>query len=125
MKGARLLLIALLGFAAARTGAATAYVIWDESGFSPSTVTIDSGDTVEWSNADFFFPVEIESDASFGDPDYFSILLFDGDYEDRVFTYDGSPGSTKSIPYHSNWSDSGTIVVRAPSSAASIVLTEP
>ena len=86
-------------------------IYWDsDCGFYPSVVVISPGGTVQWVNADLFgFPVQITSDAPFGDPNYFSFLLVDfGDSDDFTFHSAGT------FSFHSTSGDQGYVVVNIP-----------
>ncbi|MDW8308638.1 MAG: Ig-like domain-containing protein [Verrucomicrobiales bacterium] len=85
-------------------------VFWSSNGgFQPATVVISPGESVTWWNNDDFFPVQVTSDAPFGNPNYFSFLLVDyGDSATRTFPNQGTFG------YHSNYGQQGYVVVNIP-----------
>jgi len=96
-------------------------ISWDElSGFVPSEVVINTGDTVYWVNNDEFFPVEVTSDVNFPDPNYFDFILADyGESQGWTFNNPGTYG------YHSNWGEHGTVVVNNPTVVTNITLSAP
>jgi plastocyanin len=76
-------------------------VYWDfDYGFSPSTVTINSGDAVVWYNVDIYgLPLEIVGNAT-----GFSLFLTDfGDNGGFYFTGSGT------ISYHDTYGNYGTV----------------
>jgi len=86
-------------------------IYWDsDSGFNPNVVVISPGETVNWVNYDLYgFPVQITSDAPFGNPNYFSFYLFDfGDGAGVTFNSQGTFG------YHSSYAQQGYVVVNIP-----------
>lgn len=96
-----------------------ANVLWSsDSGFYPPVVVISPGESVTWWNMDFYgFPVQVTSDAPFGNPNYFSFYLFDfGDTATVSFPNQGTFG------YHSNYAEQGYVVVNVP---PSITITNP
>jgi len=91
-------------------------VYWDSDfGFSPSTVTINSGDAVVWYNLDVYgLPVQIVGNAT-----GFSLFLTDfGDSGGFYFTGSGT------ISYHDTYGNYGTITfatVSPPPSPALLI----
>jgi len=86
-------------------------VYWDgDTGFYPQEAVISPGETVFWVNYDLFgFPVQVTSDAPFGDPNYFSFLLADfGESFGVTFDNQGT------FSYHSNYGEQGAVVVNIP-----------
>jgi plastocyanin len=86
-------------------------VYWSSDlGFYPQVVVISPGGSVTWWNLDLYgFPVQVTSDAPFGNPNYFSFYLFDfGDGATVTFPNQGTFG------YHSNYGEQGYVVVNVP-----------
>lgn len=86
-------------------------VLWSsDTGFYPAVVVISPGESVTWWNMDFYgFPVQVTSDAPFGNPNYFSFYLIDfGDSATVSFPNQGTFG------YHSNYGEQGYVVVNVP-----------
>lgn len=79
-------------------------------GFYPAVVVISPGQSVRWWNMDLYgFPVQVTSDAPFGNPNYFSFYLLDfGDTATVTFPNQGTFG------YHSNYAEQGYVVVNVP-----------
>ena len=88
MEHFRRALAALLafGYVTASAFAATYQVTVDESGFSPSQLTINQGDEVLWISVDETFPHTTTSDLFITDPNYWNGPLFsEGEYFLWVF----------------------------------------
>lgn len=119
IRGGLLLAAGLVLSTALQIQAATVYVGWDSDfGFSPSSVTINPGDTVVWVSNDPFFSTYVTSDGSFGEPNYFQIPLVDeGDAFGVEFNSLGTFG------YHDSWGNSGTVNVVAPEAPGISLLT--
>lgn len=100
--------------------AATVYVDWDSDfGFSPSSVTINVGDTVVWTDNDPDWPTQVTSDNSFGEPNWFLIYLADtGETGQWTFNTAGTIG------YHDDYSHSGSITINS-SVPATLSLAAP
>jgi len=113
-------LLAILLIATALPGhAADHNVSVNGSRFSPATLTIETGDTVIWENAEDF-PHTTTSDLSFFDPNYWDgVLASQGDTFSFTFNNAGT------FTYHDELdSGTGTITVILPTSPA-IVLEAP
>ena len=91
--------------------AETHYVTVDDSGFSPSVLNINVGDTVVWVNNDEFFPHTTTSDLDFLDPDYWHYLF--SDYEEEFPKTFNNPGTF--TYYDQSEDNTGTIIVNAVS----------
>lgn len=105
------LFASLIVFAAGQVMAATHYVTVDDSGFSPNTLTIDVGDTVNWENMDMEdFPHTTTSDPSVAYPDNWDYLLV-GLGENVNVTFNDAGTFT----YHDTaGTGTGTIIVNQP-----------
>jgi plastocyanin len=91
--------------------AETHYVAVDDSGFSPSILNINVGDTVVWVNYDDFFPHTTTSDLDVMDPDYWTYYFTD--YEEEFQKTFNNPGTfTYSDQVEANL---GTIIVNTGS----------
>lgn len=113
-------MLAILLIATALPGhAADHNVSVNGSRFSPATLTIETGDTVIWENAEDF-PHTTTSDLSFFDPNYWDgVLASQGDTFSFTFNNAGT------FTYHDKLdSGTGTITVIPPTSLA-IVLEAP
>lgn len=107
MRCGRFPLAGLLFSIALQIQAATFYVGWDSDfGFSPSSVTINVGDTVVWTDNDPDWPTQITSDNSFGDPNWFTVYLADIG-ETGQWTFD----TVGTIGYHDDWGNSGSVTI--------------
>lgn|ERR1019366_3601036 len=114
-------LLVILLFAIALPGhAADHNVTVNGFSFSPATLTIETGDTVIWENADDIFPHTTTSDLSLFDPNYWNGLLVNqGD------TFSFTFNSAGTFTYHDQLdSGTGTITVILPTPPA-IVLEAP
>jgi plastocyanin len=90
--------------------AETHFVSVDGSGFSPSTVDINTGDTVVWVNNDETFSHTTTSDLPVLNPDYWNGLLVD--FED---TYSKTFNNVGTFTYHDQLDiGTGTVNVTAP-----------
>lgn len=91
--------------------AVTHYVGVDDSGFSPSILNINVGDTVVWVNYDDAFPHTTTSDLDILDPDYW--IYYFTDFEEEFQKTFNNPGTfTYSDQVEANL---GTIIVNTGS----------
>jgi plastocyanin len=105
---------------AASLSAETYYVGVDDSGFSPSTLNINVGDTVVWVNYDEFFPHTTTSDLSVIDPDYWNYIF--SDFEEEFSQTFNNAGTF--TYYDQSGSGTGTVIVTAVQ-ASNISLEAP
>jgi plastocyanin len=120
-KGAFFSPLAILLILGLSTQAATYYVTVDDVRFSPSTLTIEAGDTVVWENTDDFdFPHTTTSTLGVLDPDYWNgYLLGLGDTFSKTFN---NPGTFDYIDQAG--SGAGRIIVN-PAAEPVIILSSP
>ncbi len=102
-------IMGLLLASALQVHADTVYVGWDsDTGFSPVTVEIHSGDTLVWMDKDPYFSTYVTSDAPVGQPNYFQIsLINEGDAYGLDFN------SLGSFDYHDVYGNHGSVTVVA------------
>ena len=107
-RGLYLSLVAGLFLAVAQIRADTLVVFWNfDDGFSPATLTINSGDTVIWYDDDLDdFQVQITSDLAPSHPNYFNFFLSGtDDFDGRSFT------NTGTVNYHDGYGNNATLTI--------------
>ena len=114
------LVTALLFSPAIQAHAATIKVGWNsDNGFSPNKVTINSGDTIVWTDNDPDFPTQVISDNPIGQPNYFQFFLVNQDD-----AYEVVFNSTGTVGYSDSYGHAGSITVNGLS-PVSITLSSP
>lgn len=116
------LFTSLIFSAALPSLAATYHVTVNDSGFAPTSLTIEAGDTVVWENVDESdFPHTTTSDLQLFDPNYWNGLLaglgdtFSYTFNNGgIFTYSDQLGA-----------GTGLITVNQPSGPSAITLESP
>jgi plastocyanin len=120
LRGIFLLLTGWLFFSG-QSHAADYYIGVNGFGFSPSTQTIEVGDTVIWVNNDEFSSHTTTSDLSGSNPNYWNSLLVN---QDDTFAHIFNNVGT--FTYHDTFENtSGTIIVNSPSVTPTITLESP